>query len=212
MARGAGEKGSNWTFKTLDSQLVVCSSDKFESEGGAKVATSPQKSKNTHMFDLARQSPQNKWHMDLQSNFHEIYDDWWRNRGDEYSCIELSCSHLVFGTVIDVVNHEYEVHKKVNGGPYLCNITTCKHSILGRGFYGRAILYNHMKEAHNINVPTTTMTNSLLPHPQDDRDRRGFYLTDHELGNGTRPLEATTNQFPGLSPPEHGENSQYHDM
>jgi hypothetical protein len=108
---------------------------------------SPQ-ANNIHLFEIARQNPRHDMSRELQGNFHEIYFEWVKSRSEIYSCIDSACSDLVFRSLVDVVTHEERVHGKISYGGYLCNVSGCQHSFPGNGFYGKAILMNHIKSAH----------------------------------------------------------------
>jgi tRNA A-37 threonylcarbamoyl transferase component Bud32 len=108
----------------------------------------PPQANNIHLFEIAKQNPHHDISQELQGNFHEIYFEWVKNRSEIYSCIDSACSDLVFGSLVDVVTHEERAHGKISYGGYLCNVSGCQHSFPGNGFYGKAILMNHMKTAH----------------------------------------------------------------
>jgi hypothetical protein len=108
----------------------------------------PPQANNIHLFEIARQNPHHDMSRELQGNFHEIYVEWIKSRPEKYSCRDSACSDLVFRSLVDVVTHEERVHGKISHGGYLCNVSGCQHSFPGNGFYGKAILMNHMKSAH----------------------------------------------------------------
>jgi hypothetical protein len=108
----------------------------------------PPQANNIHLLEIARQNPHHDISQELQGIFHEIYFEWIKSRSEIYSCIDSACSDLAFRSLVDVVTHEERVHGKISYGGYLCNVSGCQHSFRGNGFYGKAILMNHMKSAH----------------------------------------------------------------
>jgi hypothetical protein len=133
--------------KALESMQDILSRSSKAMKAAIAYNVSPQ-ANNIHLFEIARQNPRHDMSRELQGNFHEIYFEWVKSRSEIYSCIDSACSDLVFRSLVDVVTHEERVHGKISYGGYLCNVSGCQHSFPGNGFYGKAILMNHIKSAH----------------------------------------------------------------